>query len=143
MLTNVFLAVSKIRYRCTLYYYIHNSCCCFSVYSCLSVTLCSDSSWYFFSSFFFYFFFNEKAISSFHVPGSKILTQVPYTNSNIVDLHKLSLLQSSGALSRFRHRCKLRSGKKPPHIPSFRVLEDEDVEVEEEDDEDDVRKTRN
>ena len=79
----------------------------------------------------------------FHVPGSKILTQVPYTNSNIVDLHKLSLLQSSGALSRFRHRCKLRSGKKPPHIPSFRVLEDEDVEVEEEDDEDDVRKTRN
>jgi len=42
-------------------------------------------------------------------------------------------------ISAFRQRCKLRSGKKPPHIPSFRVLEDQDIEVEEEDDEDDVR----
>jgi hypothetical protein len=40
--------------------------------------------------------------------------------------------------SAFRHRCKLRMGKKPPRIPSFCVLEDEDVE-EEEEDEDDVR----
>jgi hypothetical protein len=42
-------------------------------------------------------------------------------------------------VSAFRHRCKIRSGKKPPRVPSFRVLEDEDVEVEEEDDEDNVR----
>ena len=43
-------------------------------------------------------------------------------------------------VSAFRQRCKLQSGKKPPHVPSFRVLEDEDVEVEEEDDEDDEDK---
>jgi hypothetical protein len=31
------------------------------------------------------------------------------------------------------------NSKYPPHIPSIRVLEDEDVDVEEEDGEDDVR----
>ena len=40
-------------------------------------------------------------------------------------------------VSAFCHRCKLLSGKKPPRVPSFRVLEDEDVE--EEEDEDGVR----
>jgi len=39
--------------------------------------------------------------------------------------------------SAFRHRCKLRCDKKPPSIPSFRILEDEDVE--EDEDEDNVR----
>jgi hypothetical protein len=39
--------------------------------------------------------------------------------------------------SAFRHRCKLRLDKKPPKIPSFRILEDEDVE--EAEDEDHVR----
>ena len=40
--------------------------------------------------------------------------------------------------SAFRHRsCKHRCDKKPPGIPSFRILEDEDVE--EAEDEDNVR----
>ena len=31
-------------------------------------------------------------------------------------------------VSAFSHRCKLRSEKKSPRVPSFRVLEEEDVE---------------
>ena len=42
--------------------------------------------------------------------------------------------------SAFRHRCKLRLDKKPPKIPSFRILEDEDVE--EAEDEDHVREDK-
>ena len=63
-------------------------------------------------------------------------------SGNILNVRRCSLNPIRAEkliVSAFRHRCKLRSGKKPPRVPSFRVLEVEDVEVEEEDDEDDVR----
>ena len=56
---------------------------------------------------------------------------------NILNVRRCRLDQSRAEkllVSAFRHRCKLRFGKKPPRVPSFRVLEDEDVEEEEDED---------
>ena len=61
-------------------------------------------------------------------------------SGNVLSIRRCSLDPGRAEkliVSAFRHRCKLRSEKKPPRVPSFRVLEEEDVE--EEEDEDDVR----
>ena len=58
-------------------------------------------------------------------------------SGNILNVRRCSLDPARAEkliVSAFRHRCKLRSGKKPPRVPSFRALEDEDVEEEEDED---------